>query len=94
MSTLRSLKREIIKTQCYKQNGNKKTFKEEWEKVHYGKNVVDDDGNVIKAKKEKVEKKKQNHFDNGKSYMKYLKSWKSMVENIKTNKSNAREKVC
>ena len=44
---------------------------------------------------QKDEKKKQRHFDNGKSYMNYLKSWKSMVENMKTNKSSAsREKVC
>lgn len=94
MSTLRKLQREVIKNQCYKRNGNKKSFKNEWDKFHYGEEIVDDDGKVIVAKKTKVEKKKQRHFDNGKSYVKYLKAWKSMIDNMKTNKSNAREKVC
>lgn len=94
MSALRKLQREVIKNQCYNKNHNKKAFKNEWDKVHYGEDVVDDEGKVLIAKKAKNEKKKQKHFDDGKVYMKYLKSWKSMVDNIKTNKSNAREKVC
>lgn len=93
MSTLRKLEREVIRNQCYKKNHNKKEFKHEWEKFHYGEDVFDNDGNVVTAKKAKVEKKKK-HFDNGKQYAKYLKAWKSMVENMRTNKSNAREKVC
>lgn len=94
MSTLRKLEREVIKNQCYKENHNKKSFKHEWEKFHYRQDVLDDDGNVVVAKKSKVEKKKQRHFDNGKNYMNYLKSCKSMIDNMKANKSNAREKVC
>lgn len=95
MGTLRKLEREVIRNKCYKRNHNVKSFNHEWEKFHYGEDVLDDDGNVIVAKKEKEEKKKQRHFDNGKHYMSYLKSWKSMVENMKTNKSSAvREKVC
>lgn len=95
MGTLRKLQREVIRNKCYKQNHNTKAFKHEWEKFHYGEDVVDDDGNVVVSKKEKIEKKKQRHFDNGKNYTNYLKTWKSMVENMKANKSSAvREKVC
>lgn len=94
MSTFRKLEREVVKNQCYKRNHNKKSFKHEWENFHYGQNVLDDEGNVLVAKKTKVEKKKQRHFDNGKNYMNYLKSWKSMIDNMKAKKSNAREKVC
>ena len=94
MSTLRKLEREVIRNKCYKRNHNKKSFKNEWEKFHYSEDVVDDDGKVVVAKKEKVKKKKQRHFDNGKHYTNYLKAWKSMVENMRENKTNAREKVC
>ena len=95
MSAIRKLQRNVIKSKCYKNNGNNKAFKHEWEKFHYGQiEEKDDEGNVINVKTNKVEKKKQRHHDDGKAYTKYLKAWKSMIENMKTNKSNAREKVC
>lgn len=95
MSSLRRLKREVVKNKCYKENHNTRAFHHEWEKVHYGvTEEVDNDGNVVSAKSNKVEKKKQRHFDDGKNYVKYLKAWKSMIDNMRTNKSNAREKVC
>lgn len=94
MSTLRKLQRSVIRNKCYKENGSTKGFEEKWERLHYGEDVVGDDGNVVVAKKSKVEKKKQRHFDDGRAYMKYLKSWKSMIDNMKTNKSNAKTKVC
>lgn len=95
MSGLRSLQREVIRNKCYKENGNTKAFKSKWEKHHYGVvEEVDDDGKVVSTKTNKVEKRKKHHFDNGKSYVKYLKAWKSMFDNMKNNKTNAREKVC
>lgn len=95
MSPLRRMKREIVRNKCYKENHNTKAFHSEWDKFHYGETEeVDDDGNVITVKPNKITKKKQRHFDNGKNYMNYLKSWKSMIDNMKANKSNAREKVC
>lgn len=94
MSTLRKLQREVIKNQCYKRNHNKKSFNHEWKKFKYGEDVLDDDGNVVVAKKEKAKKKKQRHFDDGRNCTNYLKAWKSMVENMRENKTNAREKVC
>lgn len=95
MSSLRRMKRGIVKNKCYKENHNTKAFHSEWNKLHYGETEeVDNEGNVVATKSNKVEKKKQRHFDNGKNYMNYLKAWKSMVENMKTNKSSAREKVC
>lgn len=97
MSTLRSLQRGAIKNKCYKKNGNTKAFNNEWERIHYGHiEEKDEEGNVIatKLKKAKIEKKKQRHMDDGRAYTKYLKAWKSMIDNMKANKSNAREKVC
>lgn len=94
MSTLRSLQRKAIKNKCYKKNGNTKAFKNEWERIHYGKEV-DKDGNVT-MKTKKVEKPKQKHIDNGKAYMRHLKAMKSFVDNMKNQSktTNAREKVC
>lgn len=96
MSSLRRMKRNIVKNKCYKENHNIKAFHSEWEKFHYGVTgkVFDKEGNPVPEKPNKITKKKQKHFDNGKNYMNYLKAWKSMVENMKANKSNAREKVC
>lgn len=95
MSAIRKLQRDVIRSRCYKQNSNKKAFKHEWEKFHYGQiEEKDNDGNVIGVKINKVEKQKRRHNDDGRTYMKYLKAWKSMIDNMKTNKSNAREKVC
>lgn len=94
MSTLRKLQREVLRNQCYKKNGNMKSFNDEWSKLHYGKTEeVDEEGNVVAVKSKKVEKKVKKHYDDGRAYTKYLKAWKSMVDNMKT-KSNAREKVC
>lgn len=95
MSTLRKLQREVLKNQCYKKNGNTKSFNSEWDKIHYGRTEeVDENGNVTNIKSKKVEKKTKKHYDDGKVYTKYLKAWKSMIDNMKANKSNAREKVC
>lgn len=35
MSALRSLKREVIRNQCYQTNHNTKAFEYEWKKYHY-----------------------------------------------------------
>ncbi len=93
MSTLRSLQRKAIMNKC-KRNGNTKAFKNEWEKIHYGKEV-DKDGNVT-LKTRKVEKKKQRHLDDGKAYARHLKAMKSFVNSMRnqTKTTNAKEKVC
>ena len=95
MGTLRRLQREVIKSQCYKENGNKKAFKDRWEKLHYGvEEVENEESTVAKAKKVKnTEKTKKHHFDDGRAYVKHLKAWKSVIDNMK-NKTNAKEKVC
>lgn len=96
MSSLRSLQRGVIRNQCYKRDGHTKAFKDEWEKIHYGKEV-DNEGKVS-VKTKKVEKPKQTHFDDGKSYMKRLKAAKAFFESVKNKNGNsstsAREKVC
>lgn len=94
MSALRTLQRNAIKAQCYKKYGHRHAFKDTWEAIHYGKEV-DDDGNVT-TKSKKVEKARQNHFDDGRTYSKYLKAAKAFVNNVKNNKNttNAKEKVC
>lgn len=94
MSALRTLKRNIVKAQCYKKYGHRHAFKDEWESIHYGKEV-DDDGNVT-TKSKKVEKPKQRHFDDGRTYSKYLKAAKTFVDSVKNKKTttNAKEKVC
>lgn len=97
-SSLRRLQRDVIRNKCYMRNGNKKSFKNEWEKFHYGEvEETNDEGEVIAVKSNKVEKPKKQHFDNGKSYMKYIKAMKAFAENVRNkshNKSSAREKVC
>lgn len=99
-SSLRRLQRDVIRNKCYMRNGNKKSFKNEWEKIHYGEiEETNDDGEVIAVKSKKVEKPKQQHFDNSKSYLKYLKAAKAFAESVR-NKSqtksntNAKAKVC
>ena len=96
-NALRKLQRGVIINQCYQRDGHKRAFNDEWEKVHYGKET-DDEGKVVAAKKVKVEKKKQRHFDDGKSYVKYLNAVKSYIDGVKNkqNKSNtnAKAKVC
>lgn len=97
MSTLRSFKREMIRNQCYQKNRNTKAFKDEWERIHYGKTEeFDDEGNIISVKSNKVNKKKQRHYDDGRAYVRHLKAVKSFISNMKNNaqKSNVREKVC
>lgn len=92
MSTLRTLQRNAIKAQCYKKYGHRHAFKDTWEAIHYGKEV-DGDGNV---KTKKVEKPKQNHFDDGRTYSKYLNAAKTFANSVKNKKTttNAKEKVC
>ena len=97
--TLRKLQRNVIKNQCYQKDHHVKGFEDEWERVHYGKTEeVDDDGKVVSVKSNKVEKPKQRHFDNGKSYLRYLKAMKSYIDGVKNNQSkanmNAKAKVC
>ena len=96
-SALRKLQRGVIMNQCYQRDGHKKGFEDEWEKIHYGEKK-DDDGNVVAAKKAKVEKKKQRHFDDGKSYVKYLKAMKTYIDGVRNKQSkantNAKAKVC
>lgn len=100
MSSLRRLQRDVIRNKCYKRNGNKKSFKNEWDKLHYGViEETNDDGEVVTVKSKKVEKSKQRHFDDGKSYLRYLKAAKAFAESVRNksqNKSNtnAKAKVC
>ena len=98
MSTLRSLHRGVIKNQYYQKNRNTKGFKNEWERIHYGRTEeFDDDGNVVSVKSNKIEKKKQKHYDDGKAYVRYFKAVKTFAENMRNksqNKTNVREKVC
>lgn len=96
-STLRKLQRGAIRNKCYQRDGHTRAFKDEWEKVHYGKEV-DDEGKVMSVKSKKVEKKKQRHFDDGKSYVNYLKAMKTFIESVRNKQSkantNAKAKVC
>lgn len=96
-SALRKLQRSVIRNKCYQRDGHTRAFEDEWNKVHYGEEV-DDDGKVVAAKKVKVEKKKQRHFDDGKSYVKYLKAMKTYIDGVRSKQSkantNAKAKVC
>lgn len=96
-NALRKLQRGVVMNQCYQRDGHKRGFEDEWSKVHYGEKT-DDEGKVIAAKKVKVEKKKQRHFDDGKSYVKYLKAMKTYIDDVRNNQSkanmNAKSKVC
>lgn len=96
-NALRKLQRGVIMNQCYQRDGHKRAFNEEWEKVNYCKET-NDEGEVIAAKKVKVEKKKQRHFDDGKSYVKYLKAMKTYFDGIRNKQSkantNTKAKVC
>ena len=96
MSSLRSLQRGVIKHQCYKRDGHTKAFKDEWEKIHYGKEVTDNEKKSVKSKKS--EKTKQKHFDDGKSLLGYLKAARAFADSVKNKNGNsntsAREKVC
>lgn len=96
--TFRKMQRKILKTQCYKNNHNTKAFASEWEKFHYGmvEETDDNDNKVLKSKK--VEKTKKRHFDDGKSYVKYLKAMKTYIDSVRNNQNksntNAKAKVC
>ena len=96
-SAFRKLQRGVIRNQCYQRDGHTRAFEDEWEKVHYGKEV-DDEGKVVAVKKVKVEKKKQRHFDDGRSYVKYLKAMKTYIDSVRSKQSkantNAKAKVC
>jgi hypothetical protein len=96
-STLRKLQRDVIRNKCYQRDGHTGEFKDEWEKIHYGKEV-DNEGKVVSVKSKKVEKPKQKHFDDGKSYVKYLKAVKTYIDSVRNKQTkanmNAKAKVC
>lgn len=98
MSGLRSLQRGAIRNQCYKRDHHKRAFKDEWNKIHYGVVEETDNDKVVATKKKKVEKKKQRHFDDGKSYVKYLKAMKTYIDGARSKQSkantSAKAKVC
>lgn len=100
-NALRKLQRGVIINQCYQRDGHKRAFNDEWERIHYGKTEeVDEDGKVVSVKltKKKVEKPKQRHFDDGRSYVKYLKAMKTYIDGVRNKQSkantNAKAKVC
>lgn len=96
-NAIRKLQREVIRNRCYHENGNKQSFKDEWDKIHYGKTEeVDDDGKVISVKSKRVEKKKSGHTDNGKVFVRRLKAMKAFADSMrnKVQNTNAKEKVC
>lgn len=96
-SAIRKLQREVIRNRCYHENGNRQSFKDEWDKFHYGvTEEVDDDGKVVSVKSKKVEKRKKNHYDDGRGFVRHLKAMKAFADSMKNKvqNTNAKEKVC
>lgn len=96
-SAIRKLQREVIRNRCYHENGNKQSFKDEWDKFHYGKTEeVDDDGKVVAVKSKRAKKQNKSHADNGRVFVRQLKAMKAFADSMKNKvqNTNAKEKVC
>lgn len=83
MSSLRRLQRGVIRNRCRRNTGSTKSFKEEWDRIHYSK--IDADGNTVVVD---TRKPKKRHEDSGRLIIQRLKAMKAIIaEKLKAGKT-------
>lgn len=84
--SMRKYERAIIRHRCIERDGNTRAFPEEWKKYHDAKvkaRVEQDekDGNVTAVRNKPTVKK--GHHDDGKLWLRQLRTMKTMIANMK-----------
>lgn len=92
MSSLRGLARTVIRNQCYINDGNTNGFAEKWKEYHCPRTETTDKNGKIVSKRLFNQKKKCRHNDNGKVFVKQLKSFKAFLNTLKEKADETKKK--
>lgn len=83
-SIKRSAQRRYVKMQLLKEKGNTHGFQDAWQE--YRRKVIANEDGSVTTVRQKQRRKKQ-HYDNGKIMLTHMRAFKNMIANMKNKKA-------